>query len=839
MASDPDRPLLRLIPQAERDRPVGRQRAIPRPEAFPTDRQTATFTPKFNRLAEVLNRDPTGLELRADPTALAPERLLVFEVRSSIASFAGAIQRVPGLELVDEEELVADEDKAPVAYLMVPDIQALKNIESLWRRWLRGQLAQGETPWRDVFSLLRDLRPWGPTDRVLATDLDILSEEIDGRNDDDLVRLEVELVFRPNDHVAHDREEEARTAVVGRTGRIVSRCRIPEIAYHALLVELPVRFIREIIERSTAGIAGLETVMHIRPQSLATSIELAEPTEREGSAEAGQLGAPILALFDGVPVAAHVLLSDHVVVDDQFGLEPQAPVADRVHGTAMASLIIHGDRNRDEAPLSRRIHVVPVLGAADAFPDDRLVVDLIYNAVFAMRGGTEPSAPDVLIVNVSLGNRRRPFHGSLSAWARLLDRLSYQLGILFVVSAGNNIEPFGVPAYATRTAFEDSPANDKSIAVLRALGNIVADRRVLSPAETVNGITVGACNDDAVSDDQRLTARVNVNPYPALKMANPSSSLGPGFALSVKPDVLLPGAREHLRVVRNHTYIDVQPAGPSRAAGLRVAAPPRDGLENVGGFTNGTSAAAALASRTCHLIHDALEAAYGDDFIKLPHRQRAVLLKALLAHPARWPDDAATLIRSVIGPPDGRLHVRQKDNIRRFLGYGVVDSGDAVACAADRATFWATGLLERDKIVTVSLPVPVVMGGQARPHSLFATVAWFTPVTPGRRTYRSVRLRLLEPRELDALAVRAHANQPDTNQANRGTLFMRCWAGAKAPVVGPNMTIDLTVQRDPDQGLPIDEPIPFGLATTLSMPGVLQVYDQVRQRLTITPRASA
>jgi hypothetical protein len=86
---------------------------------------------------------------------------------------------------------------------------------------------------------------------------------------------------------------------------------------------------------------------------------------------------------------------------------------------------------------------VPVLGAGDAFPDDRLIVDVIYSAVLAMRSGTEPSAPDVLIVNVSLGNRRRPFQGNLSPWARLLDRLSYQFGILFVVSAGNNIEPFG------------------------------------------------------------------------------------------------------------------------------------------------------------------------------------------------------------------------------------------------------------------------------------------------------------------------------------------------------------------------------------------------------------
>ncbi len=66
-------------------------------------------------------RDPGGLELRADPAALAPERLLVFEVRGSVNNFAAAVQRVPGLELIDEEELGSDDDKEPVAYLLVPD----------------------------------------------------------------------------------------------------------------------------------------------------------------------------------------------------------------------------------------------------------------------------------------------------------------------------------------------------------------------------------------------------------------------------------------------------------------------------------------------------------------------------------------------------------------------------------------------------------------------------------------------------------------------------------------------------------------------------------------------
>ncbi|MGO7169598.1 hypothetical protein AB9F47_21325 [Rhizobium leguminosarum] len=64
-------------------------------------------------MSEVLQRDPTGLSLRADPTALAPERLLVFEVKGDIANFARAVNNIPGLELIDEEELPSDEDKSP------------------------------------------------------------------------------------------------------------------------------------------------------------------------------------------------------------------------------------------------------------------------------------------------------------------------------------------------------------------------------------------------------------------------------------------------------------------------------------------------------------------------------------------------------------------------------------------------------------------------------------------------------------------------------------------------------------------------------------------------------
>lgn len=837
MASDPTKPLLRLESQPQTDRPIGQPRVIPRPQPFPQADQTAKFGPKFNRLAQLLDKDASGIELRGDPSGMAPERLLVFEVRGSIATFAAAIRNVPGLELVDEEELSGDAiDSAPVAYLMVPDIRALRDLEGFWQRWQRGELVRGETAWRDVFGMLRDLRPWGPSDRVQLDDIGGLAEEIDGRGADEMVFIEIELIFRGTERVAAEQEQEVTTAIVARGGRVVSRARIESIAYHALLVELSVRYVIEIIERSPEGIAGLDAVMHIRPQSAVTELRVEDFSDSDPTARRPQLGSPILALLDGVPVAAHNLLAEHVVVDDQFQLEQSTPVAERLHGTAMASLIIHGDRNRPEAPLPRQIHVVPVLGSKDLFPPNRLIIDLIYSAVVRMRDGRQATATDVILVNVSLGNRRRPFHGQMSPWARLLDRLAYQYGILFLVSAGNHVQPFPVAAFANRMNFEDAEAEDRSAGVMRALGGVVADRRLLAPAETLNGVTVGASNDDYVSVAHRAGARANIDPFPNLRNANPSSALGPGFALSVKPDILMPGAREHLRVVSSGLKIEVEPGAANRSAGLKVAAPPLQGRENIDGFTNGSSAATALASRTAHRIHDALEGAYGDLFTQMSRQERAVLLKALLVHPAKWPNDAVSLIRNTIGPSEGKYHSRQKDNIRRFLGFGFVDGDDAVACLDDRATFWASGSLDGDKIATISMPIPMSIGGQPRPHSVSATLAWFTPVSPGRKSYRSVRLKVLEPMGSDNLRVKAVSNQPDGNQTNRGTLFMRTWSGTKAPIVNANGTMDFIVQRDPDQGGVIDDRIPFALAITLTMPGIIQIYEEARARVPVQPR---
>lgn len=760
--------------------------------------------------------------------------MLVFEVRGAVGTFANAIKKVPGLELIDEEELDGDDqDKTPEAYLLVPDAAALQNILSLWKRWTAGQeLGSGFAPWRDVFATFRDIRTWGPSDRVHEEDRAILVEEIEFMKDEELVLIEIELVFRSSDELAAAAEHAVIVAVTSLGGNLVSRSRIADIAYHALLARLPVSAVRQIAERSDDGISGMDAVMHIRPQSITApdrTEDAARPSAEQEVPPAN--GEPILAILDGVPVSQHPLLRNRLDVDDLFGLEPSALVADRIHGTAMASLIAHGDRNLSELPLARRIHFVPVLGANDQFPEDRLVVDLVYRAVTTMRREDDPTAPSVLIINLSLGNARKTFQGRLSAWARLIDRLAHRYGILFCVSAGNHSQQFDVPAYLTMMEYEATVQPERATQTLTALSQLIGYRRLLSPSETVNGITVGAANVDAVSTVERRGAIGRVDPFQLMITANPSSALGPGFANSVKPEILMPGAREHLMMVASGSSLAVRPTGGARPHGLKVAAPPRDGTNNWEHYTCGTSAASALGSRTAHRIHDALEATYGETFTLLPHGQRAVILKALLVHTAAWPFDSAELIKSVLGPADPKQHVRQKDNIRRFLGYGIVSADDAIYCAADRATFWAVGTLGAEQRRSISVPLPACMSGQALNHSVRATLAWFTAVLPGRQSYRSVKLSLLAPDELGGFRVLPNKRQPDVNQASKGTVFSRCWDGDKAPVLTASSVIEFVVQREPDRGADIDELVPFGLAVTVAMPGIVEVYDQARARI--------
>ena len=95
---------------------------------------------------------------------------------------------------------------------------------------------------------------------------------------------------------------------------------------------------------------------------------------------------------------------------------------------------------------------------------------------------------------------------------------------------------------------------------------------------------------------------------------------------------------------------------------------------------------------------------------------------------------------------------------------------------------------------------------------------------------------MLVPDDLSGLRADPTKTQPDANQSSRGTVFSRHWEGRRAPTIGPNHTLEISIQREPDRGAKSDEAVPFGLAVSIAMPGVVQVYDQARQRVGLPVR---
>ena len=368
-------------------------------------------------------------------------------------------------------------------------------------------------------------------------------------------RIEVELWFRDSAVRRATGFRRVAEVVAEAGGTLVHHAVIEEIGYEAVLLDLPAAEIARLAEREDVHLVISDDIMFLRPQS---STDVPEPGD-EVEAEAAIPGEepadlpPIVALFDGVPVQNHVLLDGRLEMDDPDGLEAMSVVAERHHGTAMASLILHGDRNVANEVLSRRLYMRPVLYAPgnrlrEEPRRNRLLIDVIYRAVKRIKEGDEEggaTAPEVFLVNLSLGDAGRPFGGPISPWARLLDYLADRYGILFLVSAGNVARPLRVDGFAGWIEFEDADPADREQALLLAMSEQKAFRTLLSPAEALNPITVGAMHDDAVAGPRGAGA---VDPYSTNELPNVSSALGLGHRKVVKPDIHLPGGREQLRL---------------------------------------------------------------------------------------------------------------------------------------------------------------------------------------------------------------------------------------------------------------------------------------------------
>lgn len=726
----------------------------------------------------------------------------------------------------------------------------LQEILALWEQWKANRsLPYGKTKWKAVFEQLNVLRRWGIEETLVETGMiDRWQALHDPLNSEEKVRFQIELFYRKGVEKRRNNEATIRSLLEGLGGQTLSEfLDMPQIAFHAVKAELPAHAIQSLLAQVAADEADIDIelfkfagIMYFRPtgQSLAVS----EEGEGEPAAFPESVSdlSPVAALLDGAPLQLHEALKDRLLVDDTFGMEATYQPGERKHGTAMASLILHGDRSNPESkPLPHKLYCIPVMQPDhqtrehdEHMPDDVFFEDRIHIAVrrmFEGSGDVPAQAPTVKVINLSIGDTAREFIHTPSPWARVIDWLAYHYRVLFCISAGNYCDTINIGL--TQQQFAALSDGEKISATVKAISNSLTSRRLLSPAEAMNAITVGAAHaDDSGNAYPQFGQRVDV--LPSQTLFSPATRLGFGFNRSIKPDILMPGGRQLYNAPMQDSSTLYSVDNSIIAPGQKVALDSKkQGVLNSEAFWRGTSNATALATRGAVRLYDMLDRLRNEEGEDIPETLMSVLMKTLLVHGAKQDDVGKQHIEQAL--KDARNTHQFKQAITRYLGYGIVDIERVLTCTAQRATVLGYGEIRENEVHEYAFPIPPGFSSQKIWRRLVVTLAWLTPINPDHRNLREAKLTL-EPGggNWSSQILRLDRQDGDYQQVKRGTVQHEVLEGTKqiqAFEDGETLRIRVTCKKDATAHL--DAVIPYGLAVTLEAKEDIPIYQQVRARI--------
>lgn len=815
--------------------PVGRRKNIPQPPHPSYGRQSERLAPKFQRLYETMDAKRTVLQ--SDPNGIDPEMVLIFEVVGSVMDFIRVASQI-GMEFMGDtdEYTQPDEDfynikngkvlDTPVSeklYLTLTDARALNELLSLWRRYTAGEteFPAGLAPFKSVFAQLKDIRKWGVQERFIDTDVIAEWHQL-LRSRPEKIRFEIELWFRSSTDKRQEAEEAVRNILTKYGGRVLKSCVFEQIAYHSLKVECPAEEIRRMLENTPHEeneLINADQIMWIR----ATGQMIAKAIEEEGEELDLELtdepsGSPIIALLDGLPMANHSLLQNRLIINDAEGYENMYPVDMRRHATGMSSLIIHGDLNKNLPPLEEKVYVRPIMRPIDnereGVPDDELLVDVLHRAIKEIMDSPELRSA-IRIVNLSIGNENRPFFGVLSPEAKMLDWLSQQYNLLFVVSSGNNPRHFYLDM--TIGKFKSLSKDEIQRLLYEYIWNRSADMRILAPSESINAMTVGALNSDA-AQVPLIPATFNpvMDGYPALY-----SRFGGGLSRSIKPDLLNIGGRDlyyHLDIDSQEARLINTTRRSKNGPGLKMAVPGNGLNGTVHSF--GTSNATALTSRLCS---DMLKTLRSIPELNLPAEYEAIAIKAIVIHSCRWGDTGKDMKAKYVR----QIPRKKGEETLKVIGYGRPVPNN-ILCTDQRVTLIGFGSLRQNQQMEFRFPLPPCLISQAVRKRLTITLAWFSPINPLGNSYRLAKL-CFEPANYEDIADKRQ--DADNRSSQRGTVQHEVFEGKRAAVFEDGKELKILVKCKKEERL--QESVRFVLMTTLeTAPSTgLPIYDEVRSRL--------
>ena len=783
---------------------------------------------------------------------VAVEQVVVLDVAGAIADFYKAVRR-SGLQWLidadgdasspDEDFRLVEDAFAEVPnklFLILTDQAAIASLLSLWRRYKesgRAAFAHGFTSWFHVFEQLRDVRLWNIHDRVSPDTRSYWQSRLEAGDAE--VRTEIELWYSESDPKNVEWANSLRALLGKSGGTVIDAAEIPHIRYHAFLADLPAATIQAILTDATSPLAVTGQIMYYRPQFRGMARSGGTETAGFGQQRPVPTEVPVVAILDGVPLQNHELLAGRIILDDPNNLQGMAVASDRVHGTSMASIVLHGDLNGQTPTIASRVVVHPILipdpQSSNSPPEEvslpnRLLLDVIHVAVRRLVEGSGgeayPVAPSVpRVINLSIGDFKREFARSMSPLARLLDWLAWRYQLLFVVPVGNLASVgSGIELDVPREDFAALSPDGRSAATFDAIEGDTQFRRLLSPGESLNAITVGG----VYSDGSTFSAPAGRFPLFAEAWPCPEGRFGPGFLKSVKPDLVAASGRRLFseKLGNAHTNATLVPIDVSTPPGILSAAPsPQAGILSHAKYSAGTSNAAALVSHATAQAFSALSALREVDGSLLPMGFDAVLLKALAVHSCHWRDTAA--LQAIFGTISA---TERKKRLSRLFGYGVLEIDRLRGCTDERATLLAVADIAADEGWEYRVPLPPSLAATKHWRRITITLAWLSPINPQHRDYR----RAIVWFTCDRSTLKVTSAGADWQAMRRGSIQHDVWEGDKAAAYTDGTELRILVSCAADAGELIER-VPYALCVSIEVaPGVeLPIYEEIAARISV------
>jgi hypothetical protein len=372
------------------------------------------------------------------------------------------------------------------------------------------------------------------------------------------------------------------------------------------------------------------------------------------------------------------------------------------------------------------------------------------------------------------------------------------------------------------TAF--TPINRENT-IIRALFNGSHERKILSPAESINSLTVGSAHTDTATvkaHDPRL------NPY-ATHLPSTYSSFGTGYRRSVKPDLIFTGGRLfHEAVGGAQRTIALEGSYSLEPPGNKVAAPGTlAGDLNKTNYCVGTSNSTALISRSAGMCYEVLEEIFDEQAPHINYEPFVVpLLKAMVVHGCSW-ENIESRVESALGLNDRR---QVKNQVVRWSGYGIAHTDKVIECTDTRATLLGYGQLNEDQAHVFRLPIPPSLNGRRDCRRLTVTLAWVSPIAANTQKYRRASLWF----DVGTTPFGGSRRDVEWTTTRRGTVQHEIFEGERILPFTDGESLEIKINCRRDAGSRLTSPIRYGLVVSLEVAkGIdIPIYNEIRTRIT-------